>query len=291
MPVERFRMTAAGLQQLQVGWEEDKFIWRERSADAALQRRIGALCLPEHYTSEINLHAEAWVGSVADRLTEGVVLLVDYGFPRAEFYHPQRAGGTLMCHYRHRAHADPLMLVGLQDITAHVDFTAIAEAGCAAGLELLGYTSQAAFLLDCDLEKILSASDPNDVRAHLALTRQIKKVDTAAGNGRARQGHGAGTRPGHAACRISATGPARATVNTGAETRVSRPSRWLWYTCRFVFSRRPSVACLSAPGCLRALSPLFSSRFWVTSPAGLSPAARRPLGRHTRGQHAEDVRG
>ena len=192
MPVERFRMTAAGLQQLQVGWEENhsaiapgialpplsltSFVWRERSADAALQRRIGALCLPEHYTSEINLHAEAWVGSVADRLTEGVVLLVDYGFPRAEFYHPQRAGGTLMCHHRHRAHADPLMLVGLQDITAHVDFTAIAEAGCAAGLELLGYTSQASFLLDCDLEKIMSASDPNDVRAHLALTQQIKKL-------------------------------------------------------------------------------------------------------------------
>jgi len=176
MPVERFRMTAAGLQQLQVGWEEHRFVWRERSADAALQRRVDALCLPEHYTSEINLHAEAWVGSVADRLTEGVVLLVDYGFPRAEFYHPQRAGGTLMCHYRHRAHANPLMLVGLQDITAHVDFTAIAAAGCAAGLELLGYTSQAAFLLDCDLEKIMSASDPNDVRMHLALTRQVKKL-------------------------------------------------------------------------------------------------------------------
>jgi SAM-dependent MidA family methyltransferase len=176
MPVERFRMTAAGLRQLQVGWKENHFVWRERSADVALQRRVGALCLPEHYTSEINLHAEAWVGSIADRLTEGVVLLVDYGFPRAEFYHPQRAGGTLMCHYRHRAHADPLIGVGLQDITAHVDFTAIAEAGRATGLELLGYTSQASFLLDCDLEKILSASDPNDVRAHLALTRQIKKL-------------------------------------------------------------------------------------------------------------------
>ena len=204
MPVERFRMTAAGLQQLQVGWEENhsaiapgialpppsatapdvalpppslaSFVWRERCADAALQRRIGALCLPQHYTSEINFLAEAWVGSVADRLTEGVVLLMDYGFPRAEFYHPQRAGGTLMCHYRHRAHADPLVQVGLQDITAHVDFTAIAEAGCAAGLALLGYTSQASFLLDCDLEKILSASDPNDVRAHLALTQQAKKL-------------------------------------------------------------------------------------------------------------------
>lgn len=176
MPVERFRLTAAGLQQLQVGWDKNRFVWRERAADTALQKRIEPLDLPEHYTSEINFQAEAWVGSVADRVAEGVVLLADYGFPCAEFYHSQRADGTLMCHYRHRAHADPLMLVGLQDITAHVDFTAIAEAGCAAGLELLGYTAQAAFLLDCDLEKILSASNPDDVRAHLALTAQIKKL-------------------------------------------------------------------------------------------------------------------
>ena len=176
MPVERFRVTAAGPQQLQVGWGKDKFIWCERHADAALQQRIDALHLPTHYTSEINFHAEAWVGSVADRLAHGAILLVDYGFPRTEFYHPQRTDGTLMCHYRHRAHADPLVYVGLQDITAHVDFTAIADAGSAAGLALLGYTSQAAFLLDCDLEKILAASDPNNVRAHLALTQQIKKL-------------------------------------------------------------------------------------------------------------------
>lgn len=176
MPVERFHLTAAGLQQLQIGWDKNRFVWRARRADAAIQKRIEPLDLPEHYISEINFHAEAWVGSVADRVAEGVVLLADYGFPRAEFYHPQRAGGTLMCHHRHRAHADPLMLVGLQDITAHVDFTAIAEAGCAAGLELLGYTAQAAFLLDCGLEEIAARSDPDDVRAHLALTAQIKKL-------------------------------------------------------------------------------------------------------------------
>lgn len=176
MPVERFRVTAAGPQQLQVGWEKNHFVWRERDADAETQKRIEPLGLSAQYTSEINFHAEAWVGSVADRLAHGAILLVDYGFPRAEFYHPQRTDGTLMCHYRHRAHADPLIYVGLQDITAHVDFTAIADAGSAAGLALLGYTSQAAFLLDCDLEKILAASDPNDVRAHLALTQQIKKL-------------------------------------------------------------------------------------------------------------------
>ncbi|MEK7815717.1 MAG: SAM-dependent methyltransferase [Pseudomonadota bacterium] len=176
MPVERFRVTATGLQQMQVGWENGQFAWRERPADAAIQQRIGLLGLPAGYASEINFRAEAWVRSMAERLAAGVLLLIDYGFPRAEFYHPQRSTGTLMCHYRHRAHADPLIFPGLQDITAHVDFTAIAEAGHTAGLALLGYTSQAAFLLDSGLEKIVATSNPDDVRAHLALTQQIKKL-------------------------------------------------------------------------------------------------------------------
>ena len=176
MPVERFRVTATGLQQMQVGWENGQFAWRERPADAAIQQRIGLLGLPAGYASEINFRAEAWVRSMAERLAAGVLLLIDYGFPRAEFYHPQRSTGTLMCHYRHRAHADPLIFPGLQDITAHVDFTAIAEAGHAAGLDLLGYASQAAFLLDSGLEKIVATSNPDDARAHLALTQQIKKL-------------------------------------------------------------------------------------------------------------------
>ncbi len=176
MPVERFRVTTTGLQQLQVGWDNGQFAWRERPADAALQQRLGPLRLPAGYVSEINFRAEAWVHSVAERLAAGVLLLIDYGFPRAEFYHPQRATGTLMCHYRQRAHADPLIFPGLQDITAHVDFSGIAEAGHAAGLELLGYASQAAFLLDSGLEKIVATSNPDDARAHLALTQQVKKL-------------------------------------------------------------------------------------------------------------------
>jgi len=116
------------------------------------------------------------VRSIGERIEAGVLLLIDYGFPRTEFYHPDRTTGTLMCHYRHRAHPDPLILPGLQDITAHVDFTAIAEAGADVGLELLGYTSQAAFLIGSGLDEFVRASDPSDVRAHLALTEQIKKL-------------------------------------------------------------------------------------------------------------------
>jgi SAM-dependent MidA family methyltransferase len=176
MPVTRFKVTQNGINELYVAWENEGFAWREKPADESVRTRIEALGLPAGYTSEINLRAEAWVRSVADSLKQGVMLLIDYGFPRAEFYHPQRAQGTLMCHYRHQAHDDPLRLAGLQDITAHVDFSAVAEAGVDAGLTLLGYTSQAAFLLDCGLERIMTASDPDDVRVHLALTQQIKKL-------------------------------------------------------------------------------------------------------------------
>jgi len=176
MPAERFRITQDGVRQLHVAWQNDRFCWQQKPADEAIRRRIEPLALPPGYTSEINLQAEAWVRSVADILKQGVMLLVDYGFPRAEFYHPQRTDGTLMCHYRHRAHDDPLLLVSLQDITAHVDFTVIAEAGTEAGLSLLGYTSQAAFLIGCGLEQLMSASDPEDTRAHLGLTQQVKKL-------------------------------------------------------------------------------------------------------------------
>ncbi len=127
--------------------------------------------------------------SVADILEQGVLLLVDYGFPRHEFYHPQRSSGTLMCHYRHRAHYDPLTLVGLQDITAHVDFTAIAEAGTDSGLSLLGYASQALFLLGCGLDEIATQIDQSDARAYLQFTNEVKKLTLPHEMGELVQGH------------------------------------------------------------------------------------------------------
>lgn len=176
MPVERVRVTPAGVQQLCVTWRDHAFAWSERPAPEAVSKRMAPLGLAPGYLTEVGLVAEGWVSSVAERLRRGVLLLIDYGFPRAEFYHPERAAGTLACHYRHRVHDDPLILVGLQDITAHVDFTAMAEAGCGLGLELLGYTSQAAFLLASGLDRLVQASDATDARAHLALTTQIKKL-------------------------------------------------------------------------------------------------------------------
>ena len=106
----------------------------------------------EHdYLTEIHPQAQAWLRTLAQRLQRGAVFLIDYGFPETEYYHPQRHMGTVMCHQAHRADPDPLTQVGEKDITAHVDFTGVAMAGQDAGLQVLGYTSQAHFLLNCGL--------------------------------------------------------------------------------------------------------------------------------------------
>lgn len=113
------------------------------------------------YQSELNLNAEAWVRSMGEWLHKGAALLIDYGFPQREYYHEQRAEGTLMCHFRHLAHAQPLVLAGMQDITTHVDFTAMADAALESGLDVLGYTSQARFLMNCGLPGLLAAASPD----------------------------------------------------------------------------------------------------------------------------------
>lgn len=138
----------------------------------AVRERMPAL---PGYRSEINLQAEAWVRDLGRWLTNGAAILIDYGFPRHEYYHPQRHAGTLMCHIQHRSHDDVFLAPGLQDITAHVDFTAVAQAAEAGGLDVLGYTSQARFLLNAGLPELLLACtslDTPDLEArHRAQTQ------------------------------------------------------------------------------------------------------------------------
>jgi len=109
-----------------------------------------------------------------------MAVLIDYGFPAHEYYLPQRAGGTLMCHYRHHAHADPFYLPGLQDITAHVDFTEMARTGLEAGLELSGYLSQAGFLLSAGLPALLQAQSPDDPARWLPMANAVQKLTSPA---------------------------------------------------------------------------------------------------------------
>ena len=163
MPVRLFVMRGRAPRERGVGLRGDALALVERDADRELRDAVAAIEqeageLPDGYGSEVGLAAQAWMRSAADWLARGVLLAIDYGFPRREYYHPQRLMGTLMCHYRHRAHADPLWLPGLNDITAHVDFTAMADAAHGSGLDILGYTTQAHFLMNCGLLDRLGAA-------------------------------------------------------------------------------------------------------------------------------------
>ncbi|BAN24413.1 putative uncharacterized protein [Caballeronia insecticola] len=128
------------------------------------------------YLTETHEAALAFTKTVCTMLTRGAAFFIDYGFPQREFYHAQRAAGTLMCHYRHRAHTDPFLYPGLQDITAHVEFTGIAEAGVETGADLLGFTSQARFLMNAGITDVLSELDPSDVRRFLPAANAVQKL-------------------------------------------------------------------------------------------------------------------
>ncbi|MDD5176654.1 MAG: SAM-dependent methyltransferase [Sterolibacterium sp.] len=156
--------------------EQGGFAWATRPAQSALLQAARALAVEAPYVSEIGLAGRTWIAEFGRILECGALLLIDYGFPQAEYYFPQRAGGTLMCHYRHHAHSDPLWWPGLNDITAHIDFTAIAEAGFGAGLDVLGYTSQAQFLLGCGITEVLSRLPDTASKAYLSEARNVGKL-------------------------------------------------------------------------------------------------------------------
>ena len=162
MPVHRIVWQKEGIFERGVGLDPaGHFQFCTRPASASLQAEAECIAqdaaLPPGYESELALAAPRWLSAWGERLKTGVLLLIDYGFTRRELFHPQRNRGTLRCHYRHRAHDDPFFLPGLQDITAHVDFTALAHAADSAGLEIHGYTSQGQFLVNCGLLDALAA--------------------------------------------------------------------------------------------------------------------------------------
>ena len=183
MPVNLIRFTEGAAEELYVGYDGERFTWESgslsstelESAVSALHAEMGESHFCRGYTTEVNLYMQGWLQSIAAMLEQGVFITLDYGFPRHEYYHPERTVGTLMCHYRHRAHADPLLLAGLQDLTAHVDFTAVAEAGHGAGMDVLGYTAQAQFLMGSGLLEIMQGQE-SDMRTQMELNQQIKKL-------------------------------------------------------------------------------------------------------------------
>jgi SAM-dependent MidA family methyltransferase len=177
LPVELVHWTAEAPLSRGVMLEGETFGWRDRPiADPILRARADALNLAPGYLSEINLAADALIASLAECLERGLILMIDYGFGQGEYYHPQRHMGTLRAHYRHRALDDPFTLPGLCDITAHVDFSAVARAGVAAKLELSGYASQASFLLNSGLIELLTQTPPADAAAYLPQSNAVQRL-------------------------------------------------------------------------------------------------------------------
>ncbi|MBA1147726.1 SAM-dependent methyltransferase [Ectothiorhodospiraceae bacterium WFHF3C12] len=189
LPVKRFQFNGELLEQT-ITREGEILGWTTTAPAPALARAVADIQarLPEPwpggYVSEWCPGLAGWIGSLADVIDRGVALLVDYGYPRHEYYHPQRAMGTLLCHYRHRAHDDPLWLPGLQDITAFVDFSAAADAAAAAGLDVLGYNTQAHFLMGAGItrlvEEVAGAGSDADVAA---VNQQAKTLIMPQGMG------------------------------------------------------------------------------------------------------------
>ena len=155
------------------------FAWEDAALPhGELRRRAEAVIPPGDYdyTTEISLAAEGLVRTISSSLDAGLVIFIDYGFSEREFYHPQRSGGTLRCHYRHRFHGDPFFMPGLQDITAHVDFTALARAAEQGGSEVHGLTTQAYFLISCGLAVLVSSGDPTATLSRLKATSAVHRL-------------------------------------------------------------------------------------------------------------------
>jgi SAM-dependent MidA family methyltransferase len=189
MPVHLVIKTEHGWKERGIGLSNKNFVYRDRPCNPAmLQQIVNADDLPIGYLTEVHPTAIGFMRSVADMLRAGhretgfggAALLIDYGFPEHEYYLPQRAKGTLMCHYRHHAHDDAFYLPGLQDITAHVDFSAVASAAIEGGLDMLGYMNQARFLIDAGIGKLLLRTPREDTRRYLPRANAVQTLTSTA---------------------------------------------------------------------------------------------------------------
>ena len=176
IPVHLVAWRPDGVMERGVAFQNESFRWEERPATGGLQSEATQIDVPRPYESEIGLAARAWMRTLCERLEHGVIFVVDYGFPRAEYYHPQRTAGTLMCHHRHRAHADPFARPGDEDITAHVDFSALAAAARAAGADVLGYATQAQFLVNCGITDVLGEANVENALVYAPIAAQAQKL-------------------------------------------------------------------------------------------------------------------
>jgi SAM-dependent MidA family methyltransferase len=189
MPAHMVVKTAQGWKERGIGLTPKKFVFRDRPCAPSLIEQIPeADLLPIGYVTEVHPISISFMKSLAGMICAGyentghgaAAIMIDYGFPAHEYYLPQRSQGTLMCHYRHHAHGDPFYLPGLQDITAHIDFTAMARAAIEGGLDILGYMNQAAFLLDAGIGDVLLRTPPSDRLRYLPQANAVQKLTSPA---------------------------------------------------------------------------------------------------------------
>ncbi len=190
LPVKVFKIAGGCVYERRVRAAKTGFGWLDVPAGPTLEQTIHHLVPNEivesnvHYVSEINVGVEPWTADLARMMDHAVAIVIDYGFPRSEYYHPGRASGTLMCHFRHRKHDDPFWFPGIQDITASVDFTGVAEAADRNGLQVLGFAEQASFLFGCglleDAEGSISTLDES-ARQRVAYETKVLTLPTEMG--------------------------------------------------------------------------------------------------------------
>ena len=177
MPIDLIAWRADGIYERGVAVFGNEFIWQDRKLKpGALFDHAQAINVAPHYMSEIHRAGAAFVRSLGDSLKCGIALLIDYGFLDRAYYHPDRSMGTLMCHYRHRAHTDPFFMPGAQDITAHVNFSAMMDAALGVDLEVEGFTTQAKFLIGCGITEQLGEIDPANATQYLPLANQAQRL-------------------------------------------------------------------------------------------------------------------
>jgi SAM-dependent MidA family methyltransferase len=178
LPVQRFAIRSGQVNAVGVTWQLGKLDLSEVRADATLTQAVCEIeaqigrALPNGYCSEVNLRLRDWLAGIAQSLQRGVMLFVDYGLPRAQYYSADRQRGTLLCHYRHRFHDDVLLHLGLQDIGAWVDFTAVAESAVDSGCSVIGYTTQANFLIGCGIDGLLNGLAQHGLESRLQIGKQ-----------------------------------------------------------------------------------------------------------------------
>jgi len=182
LTVERFCVDTDGIAQLQVIDGPGGFRWHKGPCPKSMQEKVDAILsgLEQYpatgYCSELNTVLPAWLDTVTASLVKGMALFIDYGYTRRDYYRTQRRYGTLICHYQHRAHDNPFKWPGLTDISASVDFTALAHAADDCGLEVAGYTTQAMFLLACGLDKMLTEFESLSEVERLMMNNQVRRL-------------------------------------------------------------------------------------------------------------------